>query len=112
MRFPLRRTALMLAFCLAAPLALSATEPQQTSMSCPAAAAPATSLAAFLQTTDAAPAPQPATVYTYGVCASSCNPATCHKGPLGVCQHQNCLIGVLPSTCAPGDSCISLADCN
>jgi hypothetical protein len=112
MRLPIRRTAVIFAFCLSIPLASFAGEPQQAPAACLGAAASATSFVAFLQAADAAPAPQPAQVYTYGVCASSCNPATCHKGPLGVCQHQNCLIGVLPSACAPGDSCISLADCN
>ncbi len=108
MRSPYQLSALFLALAVAliAPLALHAGELPQAGASCPAPAASATSLAAIFQT----PSPLPAA--GLGVCASSCNPATCHRGPHGFCQQLTCTLGQRPSTCGTGDSCIPIPDCN
>lgn len=115
MRSSSHRIALVLAFalCLGAPFALTANGPHPSGGSCPALTAPAPSLAASIVAPDlAAPSPLPAAGGTIGVCASSCNPDTCTKGFHGGCVHRSCILGVFPSSCGAGDSCISLGDCN
>lgn len=134
MRRSCRPSTLVVAFCLClvAPLVLSAAGLPQSDESCPVAfgadgtsganvpsgsgatVAAGSSLAAIFAGPDGTTPtkPSPAQISMIGVCASSCDPATCPKGPHGFCQRQNCNLGQFPSTCGTGDRCISIINCN
>ncbi len=105
---------LFLLSALSLPLTLSAaTLPQGTLAPAAVTACPQTSAVTagdlFQTLAQTAPAATPETIYQIGRCSGSCNPATCHHGPLGLCQAVTCYIGV-PSTCPTGQTCIRTCD--
>jgi hypothetical protein len=111
MRKTLVPLVLLLALC--APLALAAaplppglTAPVAEAGCPPAPTASSTAASADFLRTLAPPTTVEKTIYTIGICSGSCDPATCVKGPAGLCRANNCYLEV-GGMCPTGQTCIA-----